>query len=91
MTNLVQETEELKNSTRDIREQGLQEFYEELLEEYRDNVSKLKAVGNNYPWEQLVEVQEKHSEIEKKLPNVSDEEFEEYIWLGDLLAVLLKD
>ena len=56
-----------------------QTFYEELLEDY--------PIGT---WEQILDIQEKRSEIEKQLPDVSDEEFDEFVFLGDLLAVLLK-
>jgi len=72
--------QEIVETLRIARKYG-QEFYEELLEDYPKQV--------NF-WEELLEVQEKHNEIEACLPNVSDEEFEEFVFLGDLLAVLLK-
>ena len=74
-------TEELKEACRQAQDIS-QEFYEELLREYANQV------GDNI-WEQILEVQEKHDEIEKQLPNVADDVFDEYVFLGDLLAVLL--
>jgi len=59
-----------------------QEFYEELLSEYHKS--------DDIPWEQVLELQEKRDLIEASLPYVSDEEFDEYIFLGDILAVLLE-
>ena len=56
-----------------------QTFYEELLEDY--------TAGT---WEQILDIQEKRDDIAKRLPDVSDEEFDEFVFLGDLLAVLLK-
>lgn len=56
-----------------------QDFYEELLTEYAENFS----------WEKVLDLQEKHEDIEKKLPNVSDQEFDEYVIIGDMIAALL--
>ena len=55
-----------------------QEFYEELLTELE------------FSWEKLLDLQEKYEDIEKRLPNVSDQEFDEYIILGDMIAALLQ-
>ena len=60
-----------------------EEFYQELLDSYLVHVME---IGDN--WERVIDIQAKHQEIEAKLPNVSDSEFEEYIILGDILAVL---
>jgi len=86
---VVNKVEELKEVCRQA--QGIsQEFYEEILGDYSVHIRALKSIGDSYPWEQVLEIQEKHDAIGRQLPNVSDEVFEEYIFLNDLMGVLLK-
>lgn len=56
-----------------------QEFYEELLTELE------------FSWEKVLDLQEKYEDLEKRLPNVSDQEFDEYVILGDMIAALLSN
>ena len=86
---VIGKAEELKESLR--LAQGYPEFYQELLDEYAVQVWALKVAGCSYPWEQLLRIQEEYTIIEAKLPNVSDAEFDEYIHLGNMVAILLTE
>jgi len=86
---VISKAEELKEVCRQAQGYS-QEFYEELLDDYSIHIWALKSIGDSYPWEQVLEIQEHHSKIEELLPNVSDKVFEEYIFLNDLIGVLLK-
>ena len=67
-----------------------QDFYEELLIiDYMNCVWTLNSIDSMSLWGRIIELQERHDAIGAKLPNVSDAEFEEYIVVGDLLAVSL--
>lgn len=68
-----------------------QEFYEELLDDYSIYVWALNVIGDNYPLEKAIEVQEKYSEIESRMPNITEEEFDEYTFLSDQLAILFTE
>ena len=68
-----------------------QEFYGELLDDYAVQVWALKSIGDSYPWEKAIDIQERHSKIESRMPNITKEEFEEYVLLNDLLGVLYKE
>ena len=63
-----------------------QEFYEQLLSDYAIQVYSLKLTDNIWFWEHAIEIQERQDQI--KITICTDEEFEEYILLGDLLVVL---
>ena len=86
---VITKLEELEESLRQAQkiDQG---FYEELLEDYFVYVRALKSVDDSYPWLRAIDIQEEHSEIRARLPNVSEDEFEVYIHLGNLLAILFK-
>ena len=62
-------------------------IYEELLEEYG---SQLKEILGDEFWSTVLELQDKQVEINQRLPNVTDEEFEEYVFNNDLLGILLE-
>jgi len=86
---VIDKAEELKEICRQSHKYS-QEFYEELLDEYAVHVWALKSIKDEYPWMQALKIQEKYDKIEARLSNITDEEFEEFIVLGDFLAVLLK-
>ena len=69
---------ELEESLRQAHQ--YQDFYEELLSD---------CLVLDDRWQRIIDIQEKHQEIEARLPNLSDGEFDEYIILGDMLAALL--
>ena len=68
-----------------------QEFYEELLDDYVVNVWALKSIGDSYPWERAIELQEKQQKIESRMPNITAGEFDEYTILSDQLAILFTE
>ena len=93
MNKLIEECENLKQAYRFLRKiefDGITvpHIDEDVLNEYECVMRILVKGGSNYPWEQILEIEELHNEIEKRLPNVMEDEFEEYIYLGDLLGVL---
>jgi len=89
MTRQISKAEELKETCRQAHKYS-QEFYEELLKEYAIYVLALRSTGDSYPWEEILELQDKQVEINQRLPNVTDEEFNEYIFNNDLLGILLE-
>jgi len=68
-----------------------QEFYEDILSDYSVHVWALKSIGDSYTWERAIEAQEKHSEIEAMMPDITEGEFDEYVLLNDLLGILYKE
>lgn len=84
---LITKAEELKESIGQAQKYS-QEFYEELLSEFETYILALKNNGDNYPWELALRVQEQLDEVEKSMS--SEDEFEEYVFLNDVLGVLLK-
>ena len=91
-TEIIAKTKDLEESLRGAHSID-QNFYNELLEEYELHMLTLKSVGDSYPWEQAIIIQEKHDKMSQLLGQaplgMSNDDFEEYIILGDLLAVLL--
>lgn len=67
----------------------LEDEYQKALEEHEVLVIQIRGCGNTYPLERAIEIQEQHLEIERRLPDVSDEEWEEYCCLTDLLGIML--
>ena len=86
---VINKAEELKEVCKEAHNLD-RTFYEECLKDYAVQVWALKSIGDNYPWEQVLEIQEEHDDLSQALPWISDKKFEEYIVLGDLLAVLSK-
>ena len=86
MSNLEYECENLKQAYRYLRRVNL--YDKGVIDLYERKMKLLVEQNSDYLWQQLIEIQDKYDNIEKKLPNASDEEFEEYIYLGDLLAVI---
>ena len=86
---LISKAEELKESCKQAHDID-QTFYEELLDSYAINVEALKLAKDEYTWTQVLELQEQYDALEARLPEVSDEEFEEFILLGDFLVILLR-
>ena len=44
--------------------------------------------GDQFYWELAISLEEKRSEIEPKLPNVTDRQFEEFAMIWDILGPL---
>lgn len=65
------------------------EFYLTVLDEWTIYIYALKSVNDPYPWDRAVEIEEQKSLIEARLPDVTDEEFDKYTVLMDMLGVLL--
>ena len=63
-------------------------FYQEILHDWAVNVLALKYIGDSYPWERLIDIEERRLDIEARLPDVSEEDFEDYIVLWDLSGIL---
>jgi hypothetical protein len=64
-------------------------FYQDLLDDYFVHIEAMKNLKMSYPYDKAAAVQDRHSQIETKLPNVSQADFEEYVMLNDMLAILL--
>ena len=86
---VITKIEEMKESLKEAKELT-QEYYEELLAELSKYLWALLSINDSYPWEQLIVLQDKHNRMNMMLPNVTDEEFEDYIIVGDLIAVTLE-
>ena len=86
---IITEIEELKESLKGAKELA-QEYYEELLAELSKYIWALLSINDSYPWEQLIVLQDKHNKMNMMLPKVTDDEFEDYIITGDLIAVTLE-
>ena len=89
---LKSELWELKSSTGE----EFQELYEQTLDEYAKQAWALKATNDSYTWEQMIGIQGEYDIIYASLtnpsvPTVSDETFARFVFLGDLLGVLLYD
>lgn len=67
-----------------------QRFYEELLEQYSIQVWALKLKDDLYSYEQTLQLQDEYEKIEQWLPRVSEDTFDRYVVIGDLIAVLLE-
>ena len=86
---LITKLKELEDDLR-IAQKYSQIFYEEILGEYAINIWALKFANDDYPYLQAIEIQERYSDLGRMLPMITEEEFDEYVLLGDQLAVLLK-
>ena len=64
------------------------QFYQETLSDWENNVMSLK--GTDWFHENLSGIHVRRFELESKLPNVSDSEFDRYCLFNDLLARLLE-
>ena len=62
--------------------------YENLLDNFIATAKTLLSVNDPTIWENLLQWQSRHDELEAKLPNVTDEEFDEYTVLIGALVVL---
>ena len=60
-------------------------FYEELLNDYKVHVWALKSIGDIYPSDRAIDIQEQFDKLESRMPNIT---FEEVMLLSDLLEVL---
>lgn len=58
-------------------------IYLECLE---NTVSELKM--DEGFWDLVLELQDRHDEVESRLPDIDDSEFEKYIIIGDLIGVI---
>ena len=87
----IHKLEELESDLFDIWMAGFKDLYEEMLCEYHQTASALKLVGDTEVWVKVITLQERQDAIERRLPNVTKEEFDEYVFQGDLIAVLLQD
>lgn len=63
-------------------------LYLGLLDDYSLLVFSLKCTNDASFWDKLIDTQEHYSKFEARLPNVSNDEFEEYVVLSDLLGEL---
>ena len=61
-----------------------------LLDEYAIHIQALKSMGDIYPYDQAIRIGEIRDVIESRLPNVSDEVFEQYVVYINLLAICLE-
>ena len=65
-----------------------------LLEAWKSNEDLGRALLDDWassvsdPWDEIITLEEKRSQIESYLPLTSDEEFEEYVLLWNQLGVL---
>ena len=84
-SNVVDDLEETLRQAHKIDEG----FYQELLRDYTVQVMSLKSI--DYLWEKIVEIEERRASIEARLPNVTDEEFEDYVVMWDLLGILYEE
>ena len=66
-------------------------FYQELLNDYTNKIQELKSNNDSLFWERAIMLEERKADIEARLPNVSDEEFEEYVALLDLLGIIYEE
>ena len=66
-----------------------QELERELLDEYSVNAWALKAIGDEWIWEQAIRVQEICDTIESRIPKISEEVMNEYVAYNILLAICL--
>ena len=88
--------EEIRKRASDLEEtlrqaHQYETFYRELLGDWFVLIHALKYAKDPYPWERMIEIEEEKSLIEAKLPNVSDDEFDKYVVLWDLLGVLYEE
>ena len=63
-------------------------FYQELLSDYKVHVWALKSVGDNYPMDKAIDIQEQFDKLESRMPFITGEEVKESVLLNDLLDVL---
>ena len=66
-------------------------FYRELLTDYIVGIWALKSIGDLYPLDRAIDLEEQRSNIEARLSNVTEEEFEDYVVLWDLLGILYEE
>ena len=75
------------NFAQESDDSELQIIYEQLLREFGN---QLKEMPENDFWRLVLGVQEESVSIARKLPNVTDEEFDDYVFNNDLLGILLE-
>jgi len=63
-----------------------QDFFQDLLSEY---ALYIQSIDNSYPWERVLEIQDRQQELDNKGHLITDEEFEEYAFLFVMMAALL--
>lgn len=54
----------------------------------KSTTASLKQAGSSYPYMRLVALQERHQELGSKLSMVTDSEWEEYVSLTSVIAIL---
>jgi len=67
-----------------------QDTTDQLLKEYSGICKILRSVDDDYPLMQAIRFQEICDEIEKQLPDVSEEVFEQYVIYMNLLAICME-
>jgi len=64
------------------------QFYQETLDEWYGNAAYLR--GTEWAQGRVLKFQESRREVESRLPNIDDSEFDRYCLVNDLLARLLE-
>ena len=84
---VIKKIEELEQSLPEA--QGIDEtFYRELLDEWAIYIWALKFIGNSYPYERAINMEDRKTQLELELSDSSREVCEEYIRLCDLLEII---
>ena len=86
---IISNANELEESLRIVYGLDDDGFYRELLDDYSINIWALKSIGDSYPYDRAIEFQEKCDNIEARIPNITEEEFNEYTFYTELLAISL--
>ena len=88
---MMKKITELAETCRQAFKLDLDGFYSECEHEYALRVLELKYHQSELFWNHLLETQDKYDEIGKRLPHVTEEEFTEYIVLGNFIACMMED
>ena len=89
MTTLRNRFDELEELVKETHQAKLEDIYCDCLDQLWEVGLYMKGTNDSYPLERAIDLQEQYDAIKKKLPSVSDEEFEEFVCLTDVLGVLL--
>jgi len=80
---------ELEQTLLDLSGYENSEMYWEVMSEYKIQALQLKIQNSSKFYDKLSSIQEELDKIEQKLPNVSDKEFDRYVFLVNLVAIFM--
>ena len=88
-SDVIKQATDLEQSLRQLYSADTsKDLYTSLLDEYTVLVWALLSIGDGYPWERLLSLEEAYGQGLRQLSSLSATEYDDMLVTGDLLAVL---